>query len=377
VVAVTITPVTVLTGFLGSGKTTLLNRILRWPQFADTAVLINEFGAVGLDHVLVRESSENIVVMPNGCICCTVAGDLVRHLRDLYSKRASGEVPAFKRVIIETTGLADPAPILKSLIEMPVTAARYSLAGVVTTVDVTHAMTTLDAHAESVKQVAVADRIVLTKTDVAAAEQTAQVIERIRALNPAADLVDAASEGGLHTLFDMGIYRLNEREPQVQDWLRPKRYEAVTVTRGLSVKRETPARSSNHDSSIQSFTLSHDKPLVWADIEDWLRLLLSHYGDHILRMKGIVHLTGEPAPAIPASTTYPEPGRAPIVLHAVQHTLYPPGRLPAWPKGFENRFTHFVFIVRNLPAHIIVESFSAMTAAQVKSSATTKAYSHG
>jgi G3E family GTPase len=375
--AAAITPVTVLTGFLGSGKTTLLNRVLRLPNFADTAVLINEFGSVGLDHVLVRESSENIVVMPNGCICCTIAGDLVRHLRDLYSKRASGEVPAFKRVIIETTGLADPAPILKSLIEMPVTAARYSLAGVVTTVDVTHVMTTLDDHAESVKQVAVADRIVLTKTDVAPTEQTAQVVERIRALNPAADLVDTASESSLQTLFDMGVYRLNEREPQVQDWLRPKLYEAVTVVRGLSAKREINAKTSVHDSSIQSFTLSHSKPLDWLDVDDWLRLLLSHYGDHILRMKGIVHLTGEPAAAIPASTTYPEPGRAPIVLHAVQHTLYPLGRLPSWPRGFENRFTHFVFIVRNLPAQIIVESFSAMTAARAKPSATSKAYSHG
>ncbi len=163
--ATALTPVTLLTGYLGSGKTTLLNRVLRDPAFADCAVLVNEFGAVPIDHLLVRESSENIVVMANGCVCCSVAGDLVQALRDLYFKRAAGEIPAFRRAVIETTGLADPAPILHTLIEMPVVAARYALSGVVTTVDAEHGMATLDRHRESVKQAAVADRIVITKTD--------------------------------------------------------------------------------------------------------------------------------------------------------------------------------------------------------------------
>ena len=189
-----ITPVTLLTGFLGSGKTTLLNRLLTNPTLVDTAVLINEFGAVPIDHLLVREASGDLVVMANGCICCSVAGDMVTALRDLYFKRANGEIPYFRRVIIETTGLADPAPIMHTLIEMPLVAARYSLSGIVTTVDATHGEAELDQHFEAVKQVAVADRIVMTKTDLATVSQRAALHARMLLARPSPIPPSAARE---------------------------------------------------------------------------------------------------------------------------------------------------------------------------------------
>ena len=165
--ATTVTPVTLLTGFLGSGKTTLLNRLLGHPAAGDCAVIVNEFGPVAIDHALVRTASENVVLLPSGCVCCQVAGDLVQAMRDLYFKRAAGEIPAFRRAIVETTGLADPAPLARTLIELPLVAARYSLSGIVTTVDGQHGMGQLDSHPEAVKQAAVADRLVITKADLA------------------------------------------------------------------------------------------------------------------------------------------------------------------------------------------------------------------
>ena len=178
------TPVTVLTGFLGSGKTTLLNRLLADPRFRDTAVLVNEWGEIAIDHALVRASSENVVTLPSGCICCRVAGELLGTLRELHFQRAAGAVPPFRRVVIETTGLADPAPLLATLIEMPAVAARYSLAGVVTTVDAEHGMATLDAHPEAVKQAALADRLVVTKVVRAAPERVRELQMRLATLIP-------------------------------------------------------------------------------------------------------------------------------------------------------------------------------------------------
>ncbi len=367
-----ITPVTLLTGFLGSGKTTLLNRILTEPEYADTAVLINEFGEVGLDHLLVRKSSENIVVMPNGCICCTVAGDLIKTLRDLYVKRAQGSIPVFRRVVIETTGLADPAPIMTSMIEIPMTAARYSLAGVITTVDVTHIQAALDAQPECVKQIAVADRIVLTKTDLADVATVNAAVERVQHLNPAAIITDVQSSGATR-IFDNGVYQLNHRTPQVQQWLKPQAYRQVSVTHtgpNGQVKYARKASASNHDASIQSFVLVHETSLDWSALQEWLNLLLSTQGAHILRMKAIVNVHGGPAIALSglateaateATTTAATESKfyAPLVLHAVHHTLYPSGRLSAWPEGFEDRVSRFVFITRNLSEEYVLESFDA------------------
>jgi G3E family GTPase len=334
-----LTPVTVLTGFLGSGKTTLLNRLLKHPACADTAVLINEFGAVPIDHLLVREASENIMVMDSGCICCSVQGDLVQALRELYFRRANNEIPAYRRVVIETTGLADPAPILHTLIEMPVVAARYSLAGVVTTVDAEHGSHQLDEHFESVKQAAVADRIVVTKTDLASAAQLDILTTRLAALNPGARVVTAVrGEIDPELLLDTGLYRIEGKNPDVEAWLNETAYRRVASSSGLSRTARTHAR---HDERIKSFVLTFDAPVPWQGLIDGLEMLMTVRGDHLLRLKGIVNVAGETRPR---------------VIHAVQHTLYPYATLPAWPD--EDRRTRLVFIQRDLDENFIVRALS-------------------
>ena len=337
-----ITPVTLLTGFLGSGKTTLLNRLLTHPALSDTAVLINEFGAVPIDHLLVREASGDLVVMANGCICCSVAGDMVNALRDLYFKRANGEIPYFRRVIIETTGLADPAPIMHTLIEMPLVAARYSLSGIVTTVDATHGEIELDQHFEAVKQVAVADRIVMTKTDLATAAQLTALHARLHNLNPGAAIFEAvAGEIDPNNLLDTGLYQPGAKIPDVEKWLRSEAYRPIRSNRytGLPNTRRTTPETPRHDDHIHSFAIIYDQPLVWQDLIDALEVLTSLRGDELLRVKGIVNVMDEAAPR---------------AIHVVQHTIYPPARLPAWPD--DDRRTRIVFIVRDLSAQFITDT---------------------
>ena len=331
--ASSVTPVTLLTGFLGSGKTTLLNRLLKHPSMFDTAVLINEFGAVSIDHLLVREASGNVMVMSNGCICCSVAGDMVTALRDLYFKRANGDVPNFRRVVIETTGLADPAPIMHTLIEMPLVAARYSLAGIVTTVDGAHGELQLDSHFESVKQAAVADRIVVSKTDMVRREKIDALKTRLAALNPGARLLEAvAGEIEPDLLFDTGLYQPGAKTPDVQKWLRAEAYrQALPLRSVLSQTRVRTPTAPRHDERIRAFAMTFDQPIVWQGLVDALETLTSLRGDELLRIKGIVNVAGEAAPR---------------AIHAVQHTLYPVARLPAWPDA--DRRTRLVFIVRDL-----------------------------
>lgn len=329
--ASTVTPVTLLTGFLGSGKTTLLNRLLKDPSMFDTAVLINEFGAVSIDHLLVREASGNVMVMSNGCICCSVAGDMVTALRDLYFKRANGDVPDFRRVVIETTGLADPAPIMHTLIEMPLVAARYSLAGIVTTVDGAHGEAQLNTHFESVKQAAVADRLVITKADTVAREKIEALKARLTALNPGARLLEAvAGEIAPELLYDTGLYQPGAKIPDVQKWLRAEAYRQV-LPRGSAISQTLAPTAPRHDERIRAFAITIDQPIVWQGLVDALEMLTSLRGDEMLRIKGIVNVVGEAAPR---------------AIHAVQHTLYPAARLPAWPDA--DHRTRLVFIVRDL-----------------------------
>lgn len=314
-----ITPVTVLTGFLGSGKTTLLNELIKDPRFADTAIIVNELGEVSIDHALIRESNEEIVTLAGGCICCRASGDIVRTLRELYDLRFMKEIAQFRRVVIETSGLADPAPLLATLIEMPVTAARYSLSGVVTTVDAELGMATLDAQPESVKQVAVADRIVVTKVDRAPAQSLGPLRARLKALAPGARIVEA-SLGKIDAalLFDTGLHRIDSPAPDAKGWLNAGAYASH-------------AAPSIHDPRISSFVWRHDAPIAWDDLASALDTLYDLMGDRILRMKGLVNVKGEPGPR---------------AIHAVQHALYPPARLPAWPD--EDHTTRMVFIGRDL-----------------------------
>jgi G3E family GTPase len=337
--ASSITPVTLLTGFLGSGKTTLLNRLLKHPSMQETAVLINEFGAVSIDHLLVREASENIMVMSNGCICCSVAGDMVQALRDLYFKRANGEIPNFNRVVIETTGLADPAPIMHTLIEMPLVAARYSFSGIVTTVDAVHGEQQLNDHFESVKQAAVADRIVLTKTDTASREQIAVLRARLLTLNPAADVVEAIlGDIAPDRLFDTGLYQPSRKTIDVQNWLRAAAYVPI-ANAGVLQTRAAPSR---HDARINSFAVTFIGPIAWLALVDALEMLTSLRGENLLRIKGIVNVEGEPLPR---------------VIHAVQHTIYPAATLSAWPD--EDRSTRLVFITRDIDEALVRQTLAS------------------
>ena len=313
-----VTPVTLLTGFLGSGKTTLLNHVLADAAFADTAIIVNEFGDIPIDHALVRKASENVVVLPSGCVCCRVAGDLVNALRDLHFQRAANAIPPFRRAVIETTGLADPAPILATLIEMPVVAARYSLAGVVTTVDGEHGVRTLDAHAEALKQAAVADRLVITKADRASPAALDALGARMALLNPGARIVRSVLgvvDPG--TLFDIGLRR-SDAAMHVDGWLNAGAYARA-------------GGATRHDPSIASFVWTSTKPVDWNALADAFEALLDTAGDRILRVKGLVNVAGEAGPT---------------AIHAVQHSLYPPAKLAEWPDA--DRTTRIVFIVRDL-----------------------------
>ncbi len=333
--ATSVTPVTLLTGFLGSGKTTLLNRMLAHPATGDCAVIVNEFGPVAVDHALVRTASENIVLLPSGCVCCQVAGDLVQAMRDLYFKRAAGEVPDFRRAIVETTGLADPAPLARTLVELPLVAARYSLSGIVATVDGTHGLGQLDRHPEAAKQAAVADRLVVTKADLAAPRDLEALEARLAALNPGARRIRSANgDADPRLLLDTGLYQGGGRLADAGSWLNAGAYR----------RAGSPAPAA-HDPHVSAFAWFADPPIPWPALEDALATLLELAGSRILRVKGLVN-TGEPGP---------------VAVHAVQHTLYPPARLPAWPDA--DRRTRLVFIVRDLEESFVAQTLDSFVAA--------------
>ena len=325
-------PVSVITGFLGSGKTTLLARLLRDPALARTAVIVNEFGAVGLDHLLVEASDEDIVSLDSGCVCCTVRGDLLRTAGDLLARRAAGTVTAFERIVIETTGLADPAPILQALMTDPALADALRLESVIATVDAAAGGATLDAHPESVKQAAIADRIVVTKTDLCDPAENG-LAERLHALNPSASqfkAVHGALDAGL--LFGGGLYDPAARGPDVRRWLAA---EALPGNAPDAAGHDHPGHggaASRHDAAIASFCLRRSAPLGAVTLSLFLQVLAEHCGAALLRLKGLVEVRECP-------------GR-PAVIHGVQHVFHPPAWLDAWPD--EDHTTRIVVIARGL-----------------------------
>jgi G3E family GTPase len=330
-------PLTVLTGFLGAGKTTLLNRLLKDPALAETAVVINEFGEVGLDHLLVEYVTDNVVLLQSGCLCCTVRGDLVDALetllRDLDNRRCT-----FKRLLLETTGLADPAPVLHTMMSHPYLVLRYRLDGVITVVDAVTGDATLDAHAEAVKQAAVADRIVLTKTDLTDRTQRERIVRRLRALNPAAPILDAAKgEANAERLLGSGLYDPDRKIPDVKKWLAA---EAHAADHG---PRHHHHDINRHDEHISSFVLTADEAIPSATLEMFLELLRATHGEKLLRVKGIVKLA--------------EMADTPVVVHGVQHIFHPTARLEHWPD--EDQRTRLVFITRDLPQRTVRELFEA------------------
>lgn len=349
-------PVSVLTGFLGSGKTTLLSQLLHHAAMKDTAVIINEFGEVGLDHELIEKSNEDTILLSSGCLCCTIRGDLVTSLRDLFLRRVRQEVPEFKRVVIETTGLADPAPILHTLMNDPLVSARYRLDGVVTTVDAVNGAATLDRQVEAVKQIAVADRILLTKLDVADATLVEKLQHRLRSINPGAPIYPIA-HGKIdpEKIFDAGLYNPNSKTLDVQQWLQEEAYENYSHSshnHGHSHELDHTHEGrhhhhqldvNRHDDHIISFCLTIDQPLEWSQLAYWLDMLATYRGDDLLRVKGLLNVAGNSRP---------------VVIHGVQHLFHPPVELQEWPST--DRRSRIVFITRDIQRETIEQTLRAI-----------------
>lgn len=341
------TPVNLITGFLGSGKTTLLKRLLLQPALADAAVLINEFGQIGLDHHLLERIDETMVLLPSGCLCCTIRGELADALRALHSRRERGEVPWFRRVVIESTGLADPFPIASTVHSDPVLRHHFRLGQIVTVVDAVHAESQFEAHEQSVRQAAVADQLVLSKTALAGPLRKHALIARLRALNPLAPLHDAECDAiDAGTLLCAGLFDLGAKSHAAQRWFAAERGNALLPDLSLPALEAAPDSEpgryltkrdvGRHDATVRAFSVTLDEPLDWTRFGIWLTLLVHHFGNDILRIKGILNVQGSATP---------------VALHGVQHLIHPPEHLAVWPD--DTRGSRLVFIARGLdPARV-------------------------
>lgn len=336
-------PVTILTGFLGAGKTTLLNHLLRQPEMADAAVLINEFGSVAVDHHLVAKLDEDVIMLDSGCICCTVRDDLTRSLTDLFMRCMRRELKPIKRVVIETTGLADPAPVIYTLMDDFFVSERYRMDGVVTVVDATHAEGQLAQHAEAVKQVAMADRLLLTKCDLASEEQRQTIKPLLARINPAASVVEVRNgEVALAAITGCGLYEPEGKSPDVAGWLAE---EKVRAERRKASGHHHHHDADRHDAHVYSFSLTFDEPLQWGSFVEAIDMLLRTTGERILRVKGLLNVVGDYKPR---------------VIQCVQHVNYPYTRLDDWPQEapYNDRKSRLVFIVRDLERSLVDTAFS-------------------
>lgn len=337
-------PVTLLTGFLGSGKTTLLQRLLASPKLANTAVLINEFGEVGLDHLLLERVDADTVLLQSGCVCCTIRSDLSTAMRELYDKRERGAVKAFDRLVIETTGLADPTPIVYTLMAEPVLRYHFRLSKVITTVDAVNGSLHLRENPESIKQAVVADRIVLTKTDIADAAAIIALEAQLHRLNPSAPIVRAANnEIDPDDLLTGDLYDARSKSKEVQHWLQAAGREIEHE--GQRHGEHHPVDVNRHDRGIVAFCLSFDEPLDWTAFGVWLTMLLNVHGDKVLRVKGLVNVRAS---------------KTPVVIHGVQHVVHPPVHLAKWPSS--DHGSKLVFITRDLPRESVERSLRAFNA---------------
>jgi len=334
-------PVTLLTGFLGSGKTTVLNHLLR--HLPLTAVVMNEFGEIGLDHQLLEESRGPLALLSGGCVCCQIQGTLAPTLKNLYMARSSGKLPPYERIIIETTGIADPAPILDTLLNERWLAARHKLDGVVTTVDAVFGAQQLEAHYEAARQVAVADRLLLSKTDLATPEQIDALQIRLAELNPGAPIYPVLNgEIEPAKVTHLGLFNPRDKHPDVVKWLAHQRYKPAARSPLGGKGRVEPA--AMHDARIQSFSLTFDEPLEWHAVLSALEMLQAFRPQNVLRMKALVNVIGKSNP---------------LVLHGVQHILYPPAELPEWPDA--DRRSRFVFITADLEAEFVAKLLADFT----------------
>lgn len=328
-------PVTVLTGFLGAGKTTVLNHLVQRPELRRTLVLINEFGEIGLDHLLVAQGRDDVIVeMSSGCLCCTIRGDLVDTLRDAPWRFARGGETWFDRVVIETTGLADPAPILHTLMSAPALAPRYRLSGVIATVDAVNGMDTLDRQFESVKQVAVADHLLLTKADLVETGAVERIERRLLAFNPSATITRVLQGAVDPGILDAGFYDPATKADDVRHWLGAEAFDDAAHDHHDHAASHHPKHDVNrHDERIRAVCLTLDQPVTRLLFDLWLDILMHVKGPDLLRVKGIVRIADLAGP---------------LVIHGVQHVFHPPLLLDAWPSA--DHRTRLVLITRDIDA---------------------------
>jgi G3E family GTPase len=350
-------PVSIITGFLGAGKSTLLNRLLKGGELSDCAVIINEFGDVGIDHMLVEISGDQMVELSDGCLCCTVRGELVDTLAYFIDAMQTGKMKRISRVVIETTGLADPAPVLQSVIGNVVLQQNFHLDGVVTVIDAVNGMRTLDNHIEAVKQAAVADRLVISKRSMAEPAQMAALEARLLKINPNALIVDGDSEDAASVkLLETGFFDPSTKSPEVAAWLAEEDghdddhhdhhdHHDHGHHHGGGHHHHHHHDVTRHDDSIRSFSILHDEPVDPAALSMFIDLLRSAHGDKLLRMKAIVKLSDN--------------GERPLVLHGAQSTFHPPKRLERWPDA--DRRTRLVLITKDLPEAFVRDLFDAFT----------------
>lgn len=367
-------PVSIITGFLGAGKSTLLNRMLRDPAAKDIAVIINEFGEVGIDNLLVEASGDSMIELSNGCLCCTVRGELVDTLASMMDAIQTGRAKPITRVVIETTGLADPAPVMQSVMGNPVIAQNFELEGVVTVVDAVNGLATLGAHPEAVKQVAVADRLIISKQTLADAGQLSALRARLASLNPRAPVSDGddASVSSLSMLAN-GLYDPSSKIADVDRWLRDEiaadhhdhHHHDHDHDGGCDCGHDHGDNHghhhhahdhghhhhhhhdvSRHGDDIRSFSIVHDRPIDPMAIDMFVDLLRSAHGEKLLRMKAVVKLSDNP--------------ERPLVLHGVQAIFHPPQRLPRWPEGSDQK-TRMVLITKGLTEEFVADLFAAFT----------------
>ena len=324
------TPVNLITGFLGSGKTTLLQRLLADPALSDTAVLINEFGEVGLDHHLLERIDDTMVLLQSGCLCCTIRDELSVAIRELHSKRERGTVPRFCRLVVESTGLADPFPILSTVQADPVLRHHFRLGNVITTVDAVNGLGQLARQVECIKQIAVADRLVLTKTDLVEAAEADALVERLGRINPSAPLWRAAEAPiDAEALLSHDLFATAGRSEAARRWF------AAELDDGTADAGDR----NRHDDTIHAFALAFEGQLDWTLFGLWLTMLLNRHGDRVLRVKGILNIADADAP---------------VAIHGVQRLVHPPVHMAAWPD--DDRRSRLVFIVDGLDRRLIERS---------------------
>ena len=354
-------PVTIVTGFLGAGKTSLLNRLVRDPALAGTGFIINEFGEIGIDHLLVEAADDGIVELSSGCLCCTVRGELVTTLENFLRGLDNGRIDTLSRIVIETTGLADPVPVLATLTTHPYLSLRYAVDGVITVVDAVNGGRTLDEHAEAVKQVAVADRLVIAKADLPeGAARLPALQRRLATLNPGATVVDAATVAPAD-LLGCGLYDPATKTADVRRWLNAEAFAATAEPHHhdhdcADGACDHPSHHHDHDGhhhrhggeesrhdGVSAFSLVSDEAVPVGALEMFLELLRAAHGPKLLRLKGVVRLAEDPD--------------RPLVVHAVQELFHPPVRLPGWPDA--DRRTRLVFITRDLAKDEVKRLFDA------------------